>query len=132
MFKRSAPSHSGRVPPAPIDLEIDGPYLCLVYESEEERNELAHRLREARLDGVPWRFVDLRADRRLDRYLGSLKRWSKRPTDVLGAGSVATMAAMVPHWPFIAAVTLTVVPLALMLSLLRGFGLFRPTTTQST
>lgn len=130
MFKRSAASHPGRVPPAPIDLATDGPYLCLVYESEDERNELAHRLREARLDGVPWRFVDLSADRRLDRYLGSIRRWSKRPTDILGAGSVATVAAISPHWPFIAAVTLTVVPLVLMLSLLRGFGSLRATAAR--
>jgi hypothetical protein len=104
----------------------------LVYESEEERNELAHRLREVRLDGVPWRFVDLRADRRLDRYRGSIKRWPKRPTDILGAGSVATTAAMGPHWPFIAAVTLTIAPLVLTLWLFRGFGSLRATTAQST
>ena len=43
---------------------MEGPQVCLLYESERERDELSARLREAKLDQLPWEHVEVRPTRR--------------------------------------------------------------------
>ena len=125
MFERSVAAVPGRARPVTRDLPADGPQVCLLYENEEERDKLSHRLREAGLAAVPWKPVYLGSDKRLSPYLGAVRRSPRRLTDILGAGSVATVAVLSSHWPLIAVLTMSLAPLLLVLWLLRRFSSLR-------
>ncbi len=129
MFERSVAAVRGRARSVPRDQTPDDPYLCLLYESEEERGELSRRLQEAGLDVVPWQFVDVRPAKRPGRRLSTVPPSLRRIPDVLEAGSVATVAILSSHWPVIAVLTLSLAPLLLVLRLMRGRGPSRVTAT---
>ena len=130
MFERSVAAVRGRARSVPRDQIPDDPYLCLLYESEEERDELSRRLEEAGLDVVPWQFVDVRPTQRPSPRLSTVRRSVRRVPDVLEAGSVATVAVLSSHWPVIAVLALSLAPPLLVLRLMRGPGPARVTATR--
>ena len=129
MFERSVAAVRGRARSVPRDQPPDDPYVCLLYESEEERDELSRRLQEAGLDVVPWQFVDVRPAKGPGPRLRTVRRSVRRIPDVLEAGSVATVAVLSSHWPVIAVLALSLAPLLLVMRLIRGLGPSRVTAT---
>ncbi len=101
---------------------VDGPQVCLLYESEAERDELSRRLREAKLDELPWEFVDVRPPQRPLPYLEAMQHSFGRISDALRAGSVAARVVLSSRWTLVGALMLSPVPLFLMLRLTRGLN----------
>jgi hypothetical protein len=122
MLKRSAATLAGGVQPPGQNLPGDGPSVCLLYESEEERLELSRRLRKAGLGEVPWQCIDLGSRRTTGTYLDPVRRLPRSLADVLGTGTVATLAVLTAYWPLIAAVTVSVAPVVVLVRLVRGWN----------
>jgi len=112
----------GRAQSAPRDLPVDGPQVCLLYESEAERDELSRRLREVRLDELPWELVDVPPAQRPQRRLEAMRHPFGRTSDALGADSVAARAVLRSRWTLVGALVLSPVPLFLMVRLTRGLN----------
>ena len=120
MVKRSVATLRGSVRLSARSLSDNGPSVCLLYESEEERLELSRRLRKAGLDEIPWESVDLGSRSVASAYLDPVRRLSRHLVDVLGTGSVATVTVLAAYWPLVAAVTLWIAPVFIVLRLVRG------------
>jgi hypothetical protein len=127
MFERSMAAVRRRARPVPRDETLDDPYVCLLYESKEERDELSRLLQEAGLDVVPWQFVDVQTAKRPGLRLRTLQRSFRRIPHSLEAGSVASLAVLSSHWPVVAVLVLSLAPLLLVLRLMRGLGPSRVT-----
>lgn len=112
----------GRAQSAPRNLSVDGPQVCLLYESEAERDELSCRLRKAKLDELPWEFVDVRPAQRPRPYLEIMRHSFGRIPDALGADSVAARAVLSSRWTLVGALMLSPVLLFLILPLTRGLN----------
>ena len=95
----------------PRNLPVDGPQVCLLYESEAEREELSRRLREVKLDELPWELIDVRPAPK-PHSLG-------RITDALVAGSAAPLAIVRSHWALATALGLSLPSALLVLRLIR-------------
>lgn len=107
---------------APRNLSLDGPQVCLLYECETELEELSRRLREAKLDELPWEFVDLGPAQRPHPHREAMRRSFGRISTASEAGSVAALAVLSSHWPLIGGLMLSLLPLFLMWRLMRRPG----------
>lgn len=101
---------------------MEGPQVCLLYESERERDELSARLREAKLDELPWEYVEVRPARRPQPRPAAMRRSYSRISDGLAAGSVTARAVLSSHWTIVSAVILSPFPFVLMWLLTRGLN----------
>jgi hypothetical protein len=101
---------------------MEGPQVCLLYESERERDELSARLREAKLDELPWEYVEVRPTRRPQPRPAAMRRSYWRLSDNLTARSVGARAVFSSHWAIISAVILSPFPFVLMWLLARGLN----------
>lgn len=87
---------------APEDLP-EGPWVALLYENEEEREKLSQRLREAKLDELPWELIKVPSVPKTGLGLECMQHSLRRVTGVVGAGSVAVLAITDSRWSLAAA-----------------------------
>jgi hypothetical protein len=106
----------------PSDPPLDGPQVCLLYESKEERDQLSRRLREANLDELPWELVDLRLTPRPHPRREVVQPSLGRMSDALRAGTVTAHGVLSSHWTLVTALMLSPLPLFLMWRLTRALN----------
>ena len=104
------------------DLPVDGPEVCLLYESEAERDDLFRRLREAKLDELPWEFVDLQPAASPQPRLEAVRHSFGWISDAPGTGSVTARAVLSSRWTLVSILMFSPVPLLLMWRLTRGLN----------
>lgn len=104
-------------PIASEDLSADGPRVCVLYESEAEREELCRRLREAGLDELSWELVDVRPAQGPVFGLERIRRSLARIPGVVSAGSLAALAALDSHRALVAALVVPSIAVPVVLRL---------------
>lgn len=116
----SVESVDARTTIASEDRSADGPRVCVLYESEAEREELCRRLREVGLDELSWELVDMRPVQGPTCGLERVRLSLARAAGAVGTGCLAVLAVLDSHRALVAALAVPSIAVPLVLRLVWG------------